>query len=171
MKFVRIGHISGCFGLEGAIKVRPVTENPEVFEHMDFLLLAEKDIPVRSFKILSIKNHCDGFIVTVDGVNDIKSAEALKALSVVVPEDMLPEEAADEIYWYKIDGAIVIDREKRPVGILSDYLETGSCDVFRIKLDNGDYALVSNNKDHVLEIDAENKTVTIDRAGLVFENI
>ncbi len=171
MKFVRVGYVSGSFGLDGAFRVKPVTESPDIFSGMEFLLLAEDTKPVRSLKIRDVRPHGDCLIIEADGVGSLKDAEALKGLKAVVPEDSLPDEEADEIYWYKIEGARVSDTSGRLLGTLADYMETGSCDVFRIKLSGGGYALVSNNKDHVLRIDADKGEITVDPAGLVSEDV
>lgn len=173
MNFVRVGYISGTFGLDGAVRVKPITENPEIFYNMEFLLLSKiySLVPVKSLKIDDIREHKNYFVVELSSINKIKEAENLKGFSVVIPEYMLPEENEDEIYWYKINGACVNNLQNDKIGILCDYMETGSKDVFRIKLNNGGYALVSNNKDHVLNIDTKNKIVTVNEEGLVFENL
>ena len=171
MKFVRVGYISGAFGLDGEFRLKPLTENPEIFGNMEFLLLAKDYEPVKSLKITNIKCHKGCLIVETDTIKHIKDAQNLKGLSVIVPEDMLPKEDTDEIYWYKINGACVKDSKNCDIGTLCDYLETGSNDVFRIKLNNGNYALVSNNKNYVLNIDTDNKIITVNEEGLVFENL
>lgn len=173
MNFVRVGYVSGTFGLDGAIRVKPVTEYPEIFDDIEFLLFSKADnlTPVKSLKINDVKFNKGFLIVELETINHIKDAEKLKGLSIIIPEDMLPEEDEDEIYWYKIKGACVNNSQKCQIGTLCDYLETGSCDVFRIKLNSGGYALVSNNKDHVLDIDIKNKIITVNEVGLVFENI
>ncbi len=173
MKFVRVGYVSGTFGLDGEVRVKPVTENPEIFYDIEYLLLSKVDRlePVKSLKIDVIKEHKNYFVVKLVSINNIKDAESLKGFSVVIPEHMLPDENEDEIYWYKINGACVNNIQNDKIGVLCDYMETGSNDVFRIKLNNGRYALVSNNKDHVLNIDTKNKIVTVNEEGLVFENL
>lgn len=171
MKFVRVGYVAGSFGLDGAFRVMPVTDSPDIFSRLEFLLLSEKSDPVRSLKIRDIRPHGDCFIIEADGIASLKDAESLNGLSAVVPENILPCEGADEVYWYKIKGALVSDTSGCLLGTLDDYLETGSCDVFRIKLNGGGYALVSNNEHHVLKIDADNGSVIVDQAGLIREDV
>ena len=50
-------------------------------------------------------------------------------------------------------------------------MESGSTDIFRIALQDGRYALISNNKDHVLEINTDDKYVVVSEQGLVYEDL
>ena len=120
MNFVRVGYISGTFGLDGAVRVKPITENPDIFYNMEFLLLSKIDslVPVKSLKIDDIREHKNYFVVELSSINEIKEAENLKGFSVVIPEYMLPEENEDEIYWYKINGACVNNLQNDKIGIL-----------------------------------------------------
>lgn len=172
MKFVKIGYIAGSFGLKGQVKARPITENPEIFYDMKFLLLSENASgPSKSLKIKSIEPHGELFLVKCDGIDFKDQAETLRNLSIIIEEDKLPKIESDEVYWYMIEGAEVTDACGNLIGVLDDYLETGSCDVLRIKLTDGGYALISNNKNHVLSIDAKERKVVIEPEGLVREDI
>lgn len=172
MKFVSVGFSAGSFGLRGGIKIKPVTDNPQIFYEMEYLMLAERNKEVsKTFKVLSAEHHGEYFIIKCEGVDTKEKADALKNMSVMVPEDILPAEESDEVYWYKIEGAQVLDPEGSSIGILTDYLETGSGDVFKVKLAAGGNALISNNEKHVLSIDPAGHKVVIEPEGLVREDV
>ena len=84
---------------------------------------------------------------------------------------MLPKADDDEVYWFEIENLPVISSDKKEIGRLVDVMETGSTDIFRIALQDGRYALISNNKDHVLEINTDNKYIIISEQGLVYEDL
>lgn len=172
MKYVKIGYVAASFGVKGSFKVKPVTENPEMIGEAEFLLLSTDGKTVaKSLKILSVEPVKDCFLVKCEGIGSKDMSDALKNMSVMVPTDDLPDTGDDEVYWYMIEGAEVFDPAEHKIGILVDYIETGAHDVFRIKLDGGGYALISNNKTHVLSIDARERKIVIEPEGLVREDV
>lgn len=171
MKFISIGRIAGTYGLEGELKIKPNTSHPELFSQMEFLLLTQNNELKRSLKIEDIREHNNLLIVRLKGITSESDAAKLKGLSVSITEDMLPKPESDEVYWFEIENFPVISSDKKEIGRLIDIMETGSTDIFRIALNDGRYALISNNKDHVLEINTDDKYVLISEQGLVYEDL
>lgn len=171
MKFISVGRIAGTYGLLGEVKVKPQTEHPELFAEMEYLLLTQKNELKRSLKIEDMKPHGEFILVKLTGIDSEPQAKALKGFSVGITEDMLPQAEEGELYWYEIDGAKVITEDGKDIGVLVDYMETGSTDIFRIALHDKRFALISNNKDHVVEINTEDKTIIISELGLVYEDL
>lgn len=172
MKFVKIGYVAGSFGVIGAFKVKPLTEYPEMISDADKLLLStDGETVTKSLKIISVEPRGDCFLVKCEGVGSRDISDALKGMSVIVSSDDLPEIGDDEVYWYMIEGADVFDTAEIKIGTLVDYIETGAHDVFRIKLEGGGYALISNNKTHVLSIDARERKIVVEPEGLVREDV
>lgn len=171
MRFFSIGRIVGHHGLHGDVKIKPITDNPDIFFDLTYLLLAEKGEVRRSFKLNNIYFQNKFIIASLEQVSHIDEIGDLKGLDVVVPENYLPEENPDEVYWYKIKGAAVFDENGRKIGILYDYIESGASDVFRIACGESKYYLISNNPEHIIKIDDVNKSVYINSNGLVSEDI
>ncbi len=171
MLFIRIGVVTNSFGLDGIVKVTPITDNPSLLEELEFLMLAKDGKPCRSYKVLDMWEHNGSLLYTLEGVTTGVMAKQLSGLDVVVPETAIPETDEDEVYWFKIEGSKVVDSDGNHVGTLVDYIETGSTDIFRIELANGKFALISNNKTHVLDIRAKEKEVVINVEGLVDEDL
>lgn len=171
MKFISIGKVVGEYGLDGLIKIKPNTSYPELFFEMEYLLLTENNQVKRSLKVLNIKDHNGLIVAELSGVTCQQDAAKLKGLSVSITEDMLPKADDDEVYWFEIENLPVYNKEKVELGKLVDVLEAGSSDIFRIALNDGRYALISNNKNHVLEINTDEKFIKISELGLVYEDI
>lgn len=171
MRFLSVGTVTGAYSLSGELKIKPNTEHPHIFSRMEYLLLSADNELKRSLKIEYIKPHGNFIIVKAEGIDTETAAKSLKGLSVSVTEDMVPEAGDGEIYWYEIDGSKVVSDSGKTIGILRDYMETGSADVFRIELAGGGFALISNNKDHVIEISKERKEVVVSEIGLVYEDL
>ncbi len=171
MKFISIGRIAGTYGLEGELKIKPNTSHPELFSQMEFLLLTHNNELKRSLKIEEIREHNNLLIVRLKGIGSENDAAKLKGFNVSITEDMLPKADDDEVYWFEIENLPVMTSENNQIGRLIDVMETGSTDIFRIALNDGRYALISNNKDHVLEINTDAKYVIISEQGLVYEDL
>ncbi len=171
MKFISIGRIAGTYGLDGEIKIKPNTSHPELFDQMEFLLLTYENELKRSLKIEDIREHNNLLIVRLKGIDSEIDAAKLKGLNVSITEDMLPKANDDEVYWFEIENMPVVLPSKKEIGRLIDVMESGSVDIFRIALQDGRFALISNNKDHVLEINTESKYIVVSEQGLVYEDL
>jgi len=169
MKFIRVGRLVNTHGLDGELVMVLSTESPEIFEDMKYMMLAKNGDVKASLEIEYIHDINGKQLVAFYGVDDLDAAVKYKGLDVVVPEEMLPE-LEDEIYWHELEGSPVFDLGGNMVGTLVDYMEAGGSEVFRIKSGNG-YYLISNNKDHVKEINVKEKKIVVDRDGLVSEKI
>ncbi len=167
MNFFRIGKVIDSHGMNGEIKVLPITDNPEIFDEIDFLMLSKDGKVVKSIQLESLNEQSQYFLCKLADIDSIDDAKEIKGLDVVVPENMLPETKEDEVYWKEIEGSQVFDTEGNKIGILRNYIETGGTDIFEITDDLGKEFLISNNPVHVLEINEREKKIIINIEGLV----
>ena len=162
-ELVSIGKITGVFGIKGELKVRSTVDDG-VFKG-----LTELFVDKNALRLRSVRTHKGVWLLAFQGLDTPEDAALLIGKNVSVKTTQLPRPAANEVYWADIEGAKVVDTDGEKVGILADYIETGSHDVFEIK--DGDKSwLVSNNPEHVKAIDAVNKIITVSRLGLVEGN-
>ena len=167
MRLITIGAVTGVFGLKGELKVRPLIGDESLFERLGMVTFLFKNGEGFDGGVLSAKKHRDLWLVKVAGVASPEAAMAYKGCRIAVADDLLSPAGSDEAYWFDIEGALVIDSDGNKVGTLTGYIETGSHDVFEIKDKDGVEYMISNNPLHVLAIKVAEKTVTIDRSGLV----
>jgi len=170
MNFVRVGFITGSHGLDGTIRIAPNTDNPQLYGDMLYLMTARDGAIKGSYEIEYMHEHGSAILVQVKGIETKEQAQALKGFDVVIPEDVLPEEDKGNVYWHKIENAEVVDENGNYIGRLTDYMETGSNDVFIITEGSKSW-MVSNNEHHVLKIDTANRRITVNSAGLISEEI
>ncbi len=174
MKFISIGRIVGTYGLKGMVKVQLNSnhnDTSQLFNQMEYLLLTLNGELKRSLKIEEVRVHNNFLVMQLQGIDSIDNAKKLKGHNVSITEDMLPKAENDEVYWFEIENLPVLTSDKRHIGKLIDIMEAGGKDVFRIALNNGKYALISNNRDHVLYINTEDKYIVISETGLVYEDL
>ncbi len=170
-KYVKVGYIADIYGFKGYIKLKPVTDNVDILLTTENFCLSSNDEHFRIFPVSEISSYKNMYLVKFEGINDDVQAKSIKKSSVYVHGDYLPVEEDGDVYWYKIDGAKVVDVEGVLIGKLVDYLEVSTEDIFRIELTDGSYSLISNNPDHIKKIDSIEKVITIDTIGLVSEKL
>ncbi len=170
-KYVKIGYIADIYGFKGYVKLKPVTDNVDILLTSEELCLSSNNEQFRIFPVSEISSYKNMFLVKFEGINDDVQAKLIKKSSVFVHGEFLPVEEDGEIYWYKIDGAKVVDLEGVLIGKLVDYLEVSTEDIFRIELTDGSYSLISNNPYHIKKIDSIDKIIVIDTIGLVSEKL
>lgn len=169
MKFIKIGKLVNTHGLDGDLVMQVTTESPEILDEMQYMMLSRDGDVKASHEIEFMRNYKGMLLVGLKGVAGVDAALKYKGMDVVVPEDMLPE-LEDSIYWHELEGCQVLDTDGELVGVLVDYMEAGSSEVFRIKGEDDTY-LISNNKNHVIEINVKEKKLIVAREGLISENI
>lgn len=163
---ILIGEITGVFGLKGAVKVKSLVDNPEIFKKLKRCILSDG----KEMVVTGAKWHSDRWLIQFEGVTTPEDAMLLRGNKISISSTKLPPAKSDEVYWIHIEGAEVRDKDGIGVGRLVDFLETGAHDVLVIEGVEGKRYLISNNPVHVLSISAEDKLVVIDRIGLVEEN-
>ncbi len=171
MKFFRIGKVVDSHGMDGEIKVLPITDNPEIFDEIDFMMLSKDGNVVKSCKLEYLSYRTQYFLCKLMEIDSIDKAKEIKGLDIVIPENMLPETQSGEVYWKDIEGSKVFDSENNEIGILQDYMETGGSDIFNIVDNTGKEFLISNNPEHVLEINEKEKKIIINKDGLVSDEL
>lgn len=169
MKFIKIGKLVNTHGLDGLLLMQVTTESPEILEEMQYMMLSKDGKVKASLEIEYMKDYKGMLLVGFKGLEDVDSALKYKGMDVVVPEEMLPQ-LDDEIYWHELEGCQVLDTNGDFVGTLIDYMEAGASEVFRIQGEKETW-LISNNKDHVTEINVKEKKLVINREGLISEDV
>lgn len=167
MSEITAGAVTGTFGIHGELRVKPLVQDVNLIKKGKKVALEDKDGNRSEVKILSVKLHKDSLLVKLDGVLTPEEAALKRGSIIKISLDELPEANENEVYWIHIEGAKVIDSGGSPVGTLADYVETGTTDAFVIAGDDGKEYMISNNPHHVLEINPQTKTVTVNRDGLV----
>ncbi len=155
---ILLGVVVGAQGLDGAVKVKTFTENPENFGA--YGALHTKD--GRKFVIRKIRAAKDGTaFVRFDGVADRFAAEALKGTELFVARKVLPPPQEEEFYYADLIGLAAVDGEGRVLGLVSSLHNFGAGDVIAIEKPDGSDMLLPFTREIVPEIDMEAGRVVI----------
>lgn len=151
-EMISVGEICGTRGLQGELKVLPLTDFPERFKDMEEIWV---DCGPRSgyYKIEKYRSYKQLLIFKLVGIDTVEAAGGLVKGLLKVNEDEVFPLPEDTHYIFQLLGLKVDDLEKGYLGVVTDVLQTGANDVYVIKGDWYGEILIPAIKDVVLDID------------------
>lgn len=155
MPYIEIGKIVNTHGLKGHVKVEPWCDGIETFEYLKRVFINNKE-----YNVESVKSQKNFFLLKLAELNKVEEAELLKGKIINAQEDeMLP--LPEGVYYIKdIIGLSVYEGEKL-IGEITDWIETGSNNVYVIKRSKGKDVLIPAIDSVIKEIDIENKKMSV----------
>lgn len=155
MQEMEIGKIVNTHGLKGHVKVEPWCDGIETFEYLDSIFIKGTE-----YNIESVKPHKNIFLLKLKNIDDINVAEGFKGAIITADREKLPPLPEGTYYITDIIGLEVYEDEKY-IGKISDWIETGSNNVYVIKRPKGKDVLIPAIDDVIKKIDIENKTMSV----------
>ncbi len=160
-KIVIIGKVVGVHGIKGELKVR-LTEELSEFNNLKKVLLDG-----RTFFVETYRFHKTNLLLKLTEVTDRNGAEALIGGSVAAEDVVLPPAARQK---KEMIGKEVFDTKNRPLGVLTEFVETAVHAVLVIKdLKSGTEKLVPFVEKFVKEISKDK--IIVDLTDLAEEII
>jgi len=157
---VLIGKVVKPHGIKGELKVLPFSGNPGELLGLGKVYLG-RQAESRSYKVAKARSQGKFLLLELAGVTDRNIADTLIGLEVMVPKEALPELAADEFYWYEMEGLEVSTAAGQPLGRVTSLLATGGHDVLVIRDAAAEYLVPAINE-IIIKVDKENRTLVID---------
>jgi 16S rRNA processing protein RimM len=152
---VVLGRLADPYGLRGWLKLYVFADDPEAWAEMPAWWIGSEGGSWREIGLKSLKNHGDGVVVLLEGVDDRTAAEAMKGFLVGAPREALPQTDEDEFYWADLIGLEVINSVGERLGKVAGLLETGANDVLRVVADDKTERLLPFVAAVVLSVDKE----------------
>ena len=129
-----VGAIVGAHGVRGLVRLRSFTDDPEsIFEYSP----VTDEAGSRTFKL-----HCqsvmkDHYVVTIEGVADRETAEALRGTKLFIDRALLP--ATDDQSFYESDliGLVARDAQGQDLGKVEAVHDFGAGSFLEIKPPGG----------------------------------
>ena len=156
-KEIIIGKIVAPHGVRGDIRILPLTEKPDLFLDLEYLLL-------EGGKKLTVKNarfQKRMILVTTKEVTSMNEAELLRDKNIYIKAEDLPELEDDEFYVADLVGIPVYDLDGNQIGTFKDSLSTGSNDVYIIAVPGAKDILVPALKEYFKEINLAEKRIVV----------
>ena len=137
---VLVGHITGAYGINGWIRIRPYSADAGALLHAKAWWLGQRstdsesgaDATVRDVEKLEAKLHGDDVVARLMGIANRDSAEALKGQVVKIQRSHFPVLSDNEFYWLDLIGLTVENLQGETLGVVTDLIDNGAHPILRV---------------------------------------
>ncbi len=152
---IRVGQVMGAFGLDGAVKVLPLTDFQDRFDAGASLLLD------------SCAHHVEwsregqpGLVVKFRGIENRTMAELFRGRYLEVPDDEMRAPEPGHFYHHQVVGLAVLSISGERLGVIEEVLERPANDVW-VSREGTIEHLIPATKDAVVEVDVQAGRVVV----------
>ena len=157
MEKITIGKIGAARGLNGEVKIIPLTDFANRFDE-----LKQVEVDGKSMQIDYVKYIGNNLVMRFANYNNREMAQKLTGKLIQVNKSEAAPLAEGEFYTFDIIGLNVLNETNDKIGEVTNVLKTGSNDVFVIKTDDEREILIPALKRVVKKIDITNKNIIVD---------
>ena len=161
MEKIIIGKIGAVRGLNGELKLIPLTDFADRFDNLE-----KVDIDGKILQVDYVKSVGKNLVIRFNDYTNRESAQKLTSKLMKVDKSEAAPLTEGEFYTFDIIGLEVLDLNKNKLGKVTEVLKTGSNDVFVTKVDDGREILIPALKRVVKKIDLENRIMLVDAVML-----
>ncbi len=152
---IRVGQVAGPYGLEGAVKVIPLTDFDDRFSAGANVLLDGYERQVEWSR-----PGMPGVVLKLRGIDNRTMAELLRGRYLEVPEESARPLTEGRFYHHQVVGLAVHTSSGRPLGTIAEVLERPANDVW-VSREGVVEHLIPATKDAVVEVDVESGRVVV----------
>ncbi|MGG6461611.1 ribosome maturation factor RimM [Solilutibacter silvestris] len=158
---ILIGRVHGAFGVRGELKIESFSEPPQSLLKYAPLTLRDGRGNERELDNIRGRVAAKGLVMTIPGIEDRDSAEALRGAELYVPRSVLPPPAPGEYYWVDLEGLDVVTIDGVVLGRVSHLVSTGVNDVLVVEGER-ERMIPFKEPDYVTSVDFDAGRITVD---------
>lgn len=156
-KEIVIGKIVAPHGVRGDIRIMPLTDRPEQFLNLSYLLLEDG----RQLTVKAARFHKRMVLVSTKEITTMNDAELLRDKKILIRAEDLPPLEEGRFYVADLIGLPVFDEEGKQLGTFKDSITTGSNDVYIVAVPGGKDLLIPALKIYVRKINLQEKRIVV----------
>ena len=160
VKYFEIGQIVNTFGIKGQVKVMPYTDDIKRFDELKQIYIDKKN-QLQLFQIEQVSYHKNMVTLKLKGIDTIEEAEKYRNCYLKIDRKDAKELPEGTYYIADLLGLEVYTNDGKKLGKLVDIYNSGSCDIYVVKDDNGKQILLPNIPDLKKEIDLVNEKIVV----------
>ncbi len=167
---VLVGYISGAYGLNGWVRVRPYSADADALLNAKTWWLDKPEF--RDVAMMQSKIHSGDVVAQLMGVAGRDAAEALKGAAIQIPRSHFPALSDNEFYWVDLIGLEVENLQGVHLGQVSDMMDNGAHPILRVAVPQATDAgedvkaapelLIPFVEQFVITVDRTAKKITVD---------
>jgi 16S rRNA processing protein RimM len=151
----RVGQVTAAYGVEGAVKVFPLTDFDDRFQKGSTLVLEGTERVVEWSR-----NAGGGLVLKLRGIENRTMAELYRGRYLEVPEAAARPAGEGRFYHHQLIGLPVSTATGTRMGVIEEVLERPANDVWVSRDGTVEY-LIPATRDAVVEVDLERRAVTV----------
>jgi 16S rRNA processing protein RimM len=152
---IRIGQVTGAYGLAGAVKVMPLTDFGDRFDPGANLLLDGCEHVVEWSR-----GGQPGLVVKLHGIDNRTVAELFRGRYLEVPDEQMRTLEPGRFYHRQVVGLAVVTSSGERLGVIEEVLERPANDVW-VSREGSVEHLVPATRDVVLNVDVAGGKVVV----------
>lgn len=125
-----VGYISGAYGIQGWVRVKPYSADADALLGAKTWWLDKPEL--RDVEMMQAKSHSGDVVAKLMGVAGRDAAEALKGAVVQIARSHFPALSDDEFYWVDLIGLAVENMQGESLGVVSDLMDNGAHPILRV---------------------------------------
>lgn len=153
-----IGRIAAPFGVQGEMKIDPLTDFPERFSSLEGLYVGSAH---ERREVEQVRMHGGRILIRLGGIRTPEEVAGLRGQELFVPRANASPLPPGHFYLEEALGLRVETTEGIEVGTVSEVLKTGSNEVFVVGR-NRDAVLIPVIKDAIAELDMDGRRVVVE---------
>jgi 16S rRNA processing protein RimM len=144
---IRVGQVAGAYGLDGAVKVVPLTDFADRFDAGATFLIDGTEREVE----WSRGGH-PGLVLKLRGIDNRTIAELFRGRYLEIPESDVRPLAEGRFYHHQVVGLAVLTSSGRQLGTIAEVLERPANDVW-VSREGVIEHLIPATRDAVVKVD------------------
>lgn len=159
MEYIKIGLIINTFGIKGELKIKSLTDFPEIRfkeKQIIYIYYHNEYLP---FTIKRVREHKGFILLTLANHEDINLVEKYKNCEIFTDKDHIHSLNKGEYYYFQLRDCKVYYNNK-PIGKVSS-VEEGYQTILRIDSDNKEFLIPYVDR-FIKEINIDEKRIDID---------
>jgi len=152
---IRVGQVTGAYGLDGAVKVTPLTDFQDRFDPGASLLLEGCARQVEWSRASQ-----PGLVVKLRGIENRTVAELFRGRYLELPDAEMRSLEEGRFYHRQVVGLAAVTQSGEPIGVIEEVLERPANDVWVSRHGSIEH-LIPATKDAVLSVDVSGGRVVV----------
>jgi 16S rRNA processing protein RimM len=158
--WVVIGAVTKPFGLDGGLKVRPLTQDPDRFRRLAEVVLEASDGTRQTCTIADVRTDRDSVVLFCREIDKVDQVKRFVGGTVRIPRSEAIPLPQDSYFQHDLLGLRVYLEDGRYLGEIREIWPTGSNDVLVVR-DGERERLIPAIKSLVTEVDLKGKRMVL----------
>ncbi len=155
-----LGIIAKKYSFKGEVILKLDTDQPEIYENLDAILIDFGKALVPYFIEKSLFQKGNQLRIQFEEVYSEQEADKLLKKDAYLPLNLLPKLKGTKFYYHEISGFILEDINFGEIGLIDSINDSSSQPLFVIKTETEDI-LIPMVDDFIQKIDRKNKKVLV----------